>query len=100
MKKINTIQNAKLDLHFLKLRTGETPQECVERSLDAFLTKYLLFPSVKLEIVVGRGIGSTRFINGKNPVRFYVEQYLKQMNCPFREGNMVFNEDGIIWVEW
>ncbi len=100
MKISTTIQKAKLDLHFLELKNGATPQETVERLVDNFLTKYLLCRSVKLEIVVGRGIGSTRFIDGKNPVRFYAEQYLKQMNCPFRGGDVAFGEDGIIWVEW
>jgi hypothetical protein len=100
MKKYTTTKKAKLDLHFLELKNGQTPQETVERLLDAFLTKYLLCTSVKLEIVVGRGIGSTRFINGKNPVKHYTEQYLRRMNCPFREGSILFNEDGVIWVEW
>jgi hypothetical protein len=100
MKKQPQTQKAKLDLHHLTLKNGQTPQETVERLVDQFLTKYLLCDSVKLEIVVGRGIGSTRFIDGKNPIRHYVENYLTKMNCPFRSGDVMFGQDGVIFVEW
>jgi hypothetical protein len=101
MKQKRTFHNiGKLDLHNLHTEPGESYYDATIRNLDKFMTKYLLLPSASLEIVVGKGIGSKNFINGKNPLRHYVEGYLVSIGCSYSGGNFLNNTEGVIIVRW
>ena len=54
---------------------------------------------IKLGIVVGKGVRSKNKINGKNPLRFYTEQYLNHCSFEWRNGRFGEGEDGVIVVE-
>ena len=101
MKQKRTYHNVgKLDLHDLNPEFGETYQEAAIRSLDKFMSKYLHLKSADLEIVVGKGIGSKNFIQGKNPLRYYVEGYLESIGCEFTGGSYLNNTEGVVLVRW
>jgi Smr domain len=101
MKQKRTFHNVgKLDLHDLQPEFGESYYEAAIRVLDNFMSKYLQLKSADLEIVVGKGIGSKNFINGKNPLRYYVEQYLDSVGCEYSGGNYLNNTEGVVIVRW
>ncbi len=101
MKQKRTFHNVgKLDLHDLQADFGESYYDAAIRVLDRFMLKYLQLPSANLEIVVGKGIGSKNFINGKNPLRHYVEQYLDSIGCEYSGGSYLNNTEGVIIVRW
>jgi DNA-nicking Smr family endonuclease len=89
-----------LDLHCLKKLAGETPEEAVSRTLDKFMLNYILRKTAKITIVVGKGMGSKNYINGKNPLRHYTEMYLEKAGCPWRDGDYSNGQEGVIIVQW
>jgi Smr domain len=101
MKQKRTFHNVgKLDLHDLQPEFGESYYDAAIRVLDNFMSKYLQLKSADLEIVVGKGIGSKNFINGKNPLRYYVEQYLDSVGCEYSGGSYLNNTEGVVIVRW
>jgi hypothetical protein len=89
-----------LDLHNLKPIPSESIQEAVYRVLDRFMSRQLLKKTVDLTIIVGKGLGSKKFINGKNPLRYYTEQYLIQAGCEWSNGDWQTGQEGVIKVRW
>lgn len=86
-----------LDLHNLRPNPGENIQEAVARSLDNFMVKLLSQTQGEVCIIVGKGIGSKSLIEGKNPLRYYTENYLTQLGYKWR--NDFFGDsaqDGVI----
>ena len=75
------------------------PQE-VELILDSFIAPFLQRRSVRLIIIVGKGIGSRRTIGGKNPLRYYTERYLNALQLPYRQGAYHEGQEGVIIVEF
>lgn len=95
-----TDKNSTLDLHHIRPLPGEPYQDCVFRIVDKFVTPYLLKPTGKLRIIVGKGLGSKKFINGKNLLRYYVELYLNQVGLYYTEGEIFDGQEGVIKIEW
>jgi hypothetical protein len=89
-----------LDLHSIKPLPGESHQDCVFRLVDKFITPYLFKPSVDLRIIVGKGLGSKNFINGKNSLRYYTELYLDGVGIEYKEGSYIDGQEGVIRVVW
>jgi hypothetical protein len=99
-KKNRRKDNSILDLHELNFFPKETPKEAVNRELDRFFTKWLMVKSVNLTIIVGKGLGSKKLINGKNPLRFYTEEYLNLLQIEWRNEKDWFGQEGVIKVRW
>ncbi len=86
---------ASLDLHH-----GPRTLEEVGYLVDRFLVNQRLMNlnlikkngSIKLGIIVGLGNNSQRKINGKNPLRHYVEMYLSQTDIVWRNGWQKFSD--------
>lgn len=74
-------------------------QSEIEVILDQFLAPCLNRSRFCVTIIVGKGANSKRFINGKNPLRYYTEQYLKKLGLPFRNGQFHEGQEGVIVVE-
>jgi hypothetical protein len=89
----------KLDLHNFK-PNGFSVQKDLEEILDRFFSPLMPLESCRIELIVGKGINSKRFINKKNPLRYYTEIYLQKLNLNFREGGFLNGQDGVIIVEW
>jgi hypothetical protein len=89
-----------LDLHHLEPNLGESVEEAVARVMDNFMSRYLLQKTVDISIIVGKGLRSTRFINGKNPLRHYVENYLTRVGCSWTNGDWTTGQEGVIRVRW
>ena len=101
MKKSQRISNQyTLDLHHLKLNYGENVQEAVYRILDNFMSRTLMARTADLTIIVGKGLGSKHFIDGKNSLRFYTEQYLSMVGCTWTNGDYTTGQEGVIRVRW
>jgi hypothetical protein len=90
----------KLDLHNFKPIDYGLLEIELEFKLDSFLRPLLNLKSCKIEIVVGKGLNSKRFINGKNPLRFYTEKYLQKLNLDYKEGGYFEGQDGVLIVHW
>ncbi len=89
-----------LDLHNLRPIPGESVEEAVYRVLDRFMTKFLIQKTVDVTIIVGKGLGSKKFINGKNPLRYYTEQYLHKVGCHWSDGDWLTGQDGSLRIRW
>jgi hypothetical protein len=104
MPKIKKSQKIKLqntlDLHHLRFGAGESVEECVNRKLDNFMSRYLLCKSVDITIIVGKGLGSKKTINGKNPLRYYTEVYLKNLGCEWTNGDFMTGQEGSLRICW
>ena len=79
---------------------GESLQQEVEGYLDRFLRPHLYRDRAQLRIVVGKGINSNTRIDGVNPLRYYVETYLRRLGLPYRNGQLWEGQEGVIIVEW
>lgn len=79
---------------------GESLQQEVEGYLDRFLRPHLYRDRVVLRIVVGKGVNSATYIQGRNPLRYYTEQYLRRLNLSYRSGQLWEGQEGVIIVEW
>lgn len=91
------IKNNVLDLHHLKFRSSLGIQGEVEGVVDSFLHKMSRGNYKHVEIIVGKGINSKRLIEGKNPLRYYVETYLQKAGYGWRNGG--WGEEGVIIVD-
>jgi hypothetical protein len=100
MSKINRHPKPVLDLHHLRTYNGETIEEAVERILDDFLLPYLLKKTADITIIVGKGLGSKKFINGKNYLRYYTENYLQKIGCSWTSNDIYGQFDGQIKIRW
>jgi hypothetical protein len=89
-----------LDLHHLEPQPEESVQEAVTRVMDKFMTPHLQKHTVDISIIVGKGMRSTRFIDGKNPLRVYVENYLSRVGCSWTNGDWANGQEGVIRVRW
>lgn len=76
-----------LNLRSTRFQNLSDLQNEVELILDKFLRSFLLSNKAKpnLFIIVGRGLNSTTFIKGKNPLRFYTENYLDKVGLVWKD---------------
>ncbi len=101
MKKSERLRNqSTLDLHHIRFLSGESPQEAVYRELDKFMTRWFLSRSADITIIVGKGLGSKKFINGKNMLRHYTEEYLTLAGCEWTNDKDWAGQEGVIRVRW
>jgi hypothetical protein len=96
-----------LNLAILNLRTsyaGEPSiEEIVWQRLDKFIYPYLITKRtdyIDLRIIVGKGLGSRNSIDGKNPIRYYTERYLDQIQVNWRNGDYYEGQEGVIVVRF
>ncbi|MEM1312170.1 MAG: hypothetical protein AAGF07_01765 [Patescibacteria group bacterium] len=87
-------------MHNLQPLPQESVVEAVERVLDKFMTPLLHQQNVEIVIIVGNGLHSNRFINGKNPLRVYVENYLVKLGVDWASADLERNFEGMIRVHW
>ncbi len=88
-----------LNLRGIKFDLGSDLGFQVEAILDAFVTPHLVRnKGQKLYLIVGKGTNSRKFINGKNPLRFYTESYLEKLNLRFQNGGCGEGQEGVILV--
>lgn len=92
---------ATVDLHG-PMRTFEE----VSLIIDRFLVNQRIInlnhlkngKKIKLGIIVGKGNGSKRLINGKNPLRYWAETYLKSTDHIFSQSQET-DQTGMIILE-
>jgi hypothetical protein len=70
----------------------------VEIILDTFLYPLMKSKVQSAEIIVGKGTRSTTFFEGKNPLRYYTENYLVSLNLEWRDVGSDGFLNGIILV--
>jgi hypothetical protein len=101
MKKSTRISDQNtIDLHHVRIQKNETVQEVVFRKLDKFMARHLICKTADLTIIVGKGLGSKNFIDGKNALRYYTEQYLQNVGCTWTNGDYWTGQEGTIRVRW
>jgi|GEM_PF-3711150 len=77
-------------------------QNQVERIVDQFLTPFLTTKNTNQpnpRIIVGRGLNSKKLIAGKNPLRYYTENYLNKIGLSFVSGLDLDGGEGVIVVQ-
>ena len=89
-----------LNLRAKSFAGQESLQQEVEGYLDRFLRPHLYRERVILRIVVGKGINSSTYIQGTNPLRHYTERYLRRLGLAYRNGQLWEGQEGVIIVEW
>ena len=97
-----------VDLHNLNGAGQTVDEHDVWNAIEEFLNKMRQKHAqilkkgfvIKVGIVVGKGVRSKNKINGKNPLRFYTEQYLDHCEYGWRNGRVGEGEDGVIVVEF
>lgn len=96
-----------LNLAILNLRTSYNNEPSIEevvwRRLDTFIYPYLILKKadyIDLRIIVGKGLSSRNSIEGKNPVRYYTEKYLEQLQIEWRDGGYFEGQEGVIVVRF
>ena len=93
-------QIATLDLHQLYFESEIFVQEELEQVLDSFVTPFLVDQTTQTVLIVtGKGIHSRHFINGKNPLRYYTEQYLNNVKLSWQYQAQAHGGKGAILVE-
>lgn len=74
-----------LNLRNLRAWHGSYLDKEIFLLIDKFVMPYLTSKKRHvLEIIVGRGLNSSQFIDGKNPTRYYCEQYLTKLNLHWK----------------
>lgn len=74
-----------LNLKNLRIDDVQFMRSEVEQALDKFLLPFLrLNKNQKVEIVVGRGLNSNFFIEGKHSLLYYTEIYLDKLGLDWR----------------
>jgi len=90
-----------LDLHKYRPSDPLFIQADIENLLDKFLTPFLVKPkAAQVRIVVGKGLRSKRSIAGKNPLRFYVENYLNGLGLQYADAGYYDGQEGAIVVSF
>jgi hypothetical protein len=88
-----------LNLRGIRFDLGSDLGYQVEGILDAFITPYLLKnKNQKLRLIVGKGLNSKQYIAGKNPLRYYTENYLDKLNLNYQNGGYEDGQEGVILV--
>jgi hypothetical protein len=96
-----------LDLHHLNGIGKTITQEDVWLALDKFISKIKIQNNkkirygqhVKINIIVGKGLQSKNLINGKNPLRYFAENYLNLCGYTFKDGEYFNGQNGTIVAE-
>ncbi len=96
-----------IDLHHLNGHGKVVSENDVWLALDRFIVKTKLEKSrqiqsgihVKICIIVGKGLQSKNLIQGKNPLRYYTENYLNLCGYAHRNGGYFTGQDGAIVAE-
>ena len=89
-----------MDLHNLNGKGNSITENDIWIALDRFINNVKLQNSrqikteipVKICIVVGKGLQSKNFINGKSILRFHTEKYLDKCGYSWRDGH--YNQGG------
>ncbi len=97
-----------IDLHNLNGAGKSIDQSDVWNAIESFLVKARHKHAQKLKkgfvvnlgIIVGKGVRSKNWINGKNPLRYYAEEYLDHCGHSWRNGRIGEGEEGVIVVEF
>lgn len=90
-----------LDLHNLGFGSFLEVEEVVFGELDRFLYPFLSGKkSGQVRIIVGRGLNSKRRIEGRNPMRYYTEKYLKNVGLTWRDGGYFDGQDGVLIIDF
>lgn len=88
-----------LDLHNFQASGWQFFETELFYKLDSFIFERIKSgQALKLEIIVGKGLSSKKWIEGKNPLRFYTEKYLNQANLEWNNGTYLNGGDGVILV--
>jgi hypothetical protein len=89
-----------LDLHNVRFSGYFDMHSEITLMLDRFLSPFLLqnHRGIEVRVVVGRGLNSKNLIQGKNPMRYYTEEYLNQLGLRWRNGGYFDGQDGVIVV--
>jgi len=91
-------QSLSLDLHQVRFESSNIQSE-LEIILDRFIYPHLQNGKTKkLQIIVGKGLNSKKFIKGKNCLRYYTEIYLQKLNLDFKNIEDFFGGSGAIEV--
>jgi hypothetical protein len=90
-------KQTELNLRGIRFNDLSDLQNEVELILDKFLRPYLKSNNhnKRLTIVVGRGLNSSTFIDNKNPLRFYTENYLNMLGMEWKNNSL---NQGVIEV--
>lgn len=96
-----------IDLHNLNGSNAKISQNDVFDELDGFIhsikTRYegniKKFGRVKIGVICGKGIHSKNFVYGKNPLRVFVERYIKMTGYQWRNGKVSEGEEGVIVID-
>lgn len=85
-------------------------KESVELKLDKFIRPFLFRQNgnfnnnvhgntkMELKIIVGKGNNSAHFIDGKNPLRYFVENYLEKLGLNWKNAGYFDGQEGVILV--
>lgn len=88
-----------LNLRNTQFQNSNHIQQEVEHLVDSFVRPFLQQRNMALRIIVGKGVNSKRFINGKNPLRYYTENYLNILGLNWRNGQQWEGQEGVVIVE-
>lgn len=92
--------NQILNLHQLYFEGESFVEEEVEEVVDNFVSPYLLSQNrEELMIITGKGIHSKHFIEGKNPLRYYTENYLDKIGFTWKYADAKHGSYGAILVQ-
>lgn len=87
-----------LDLHNFQASDWQFFESELFQKLDEFIYQHSRSKINKVAIVVGKGLSSRRLIEGKNPLRYYTEQYLNQTALEWTNADHFSGGSGVIWV--
>lgn len=98
------MNNTTLDLHHLNGKGNPVNEQDVWLALDRFIVKIKLENTrqiksglcVKINIIVGKGLQSKNLINGKNPLRYFTENYLNLCGYNYKDGDYFTGQNGTI----
>ncbi len=70
----------------------------IELVLDKFIAPLLQRQGISAKIIVGKGMNSSTFIDGKHPLRYYTECYLSKLGLYWKNGFLTEGKEGVIVV--
>lgn len=88
-----------IDLHKIRINNDFSVQSQVEDFLEKQIRPFLYHKNMKICLIVGKGLNSKKMIEGKNPVRFYTENFLNNLGFNWQNENSFWGDSGIIWVD-